>query len=473
MDTFFNTDTILVSCYYLVDPKPGRSHEKYKEWFNYMIKSLVTPLIIYTDIDSMKYLNVKNSLIKYEIVPFEELHYYCWGISFWEGQQKKDLNRTRSWKLSLLYNEKCYFIKRALTKYNANWFVWCDIGCFRDIKDFYFPCVNHLPENKMTLLSIEPFQEYEYNTGYIFHPERQIRIGGGVQIATVEVWNKWFKIYNDMFLHYVNNSTVNCDQSLLASIYMKHTDLINLINAKTTKYTVDKWFYLLEIAGRRELITILMPLYNGVEYLKEALNSVIEQTFDRWKVIIGINGHNYESTIFKTVNDILLELNDDRIIVKTYQTKGKVDTLNEMTKDCYTHWVSLLDVDDRWHTDKLREQVPYLFKYDVVGSLAKYFGKSNSTPSIPEGEIHRFHNFYESNPIINSSIIIRRIDALWIDRFYLEDYDLWLRLFKKNKKFYNVDKILTYHRIHLDSYFNSSGNQDVNELINYHTNNKI
>ena len=43
MDTIFNTDTILVSCYYLVEPKPGRSHEKYKEWFNYMIKSLVTP----------------------------------------------------------------------------------------------------------------------------------------------------------------------------------------------------------------------------------------------------------------------------------------------------------------------------------------------------------------------------------------------------------------------------------------------
>lgn len=463
-----NSDTIVVSCFYLVEPKPGRSHQKYKEWFTNMLKSLITPLVVFTDIKSKNYLNTEHTLVKYEIIPFEELHFYCWGISFWENQQKCDVNKSRSWKLSLLYNEKCFFVNRAIEKYNAKWYIWCDIGCFRDIKQFYFPYVNNLPEDKMTLLSIEPFKEYEYNYGYLFHPEKQIRIGGGVQIATIDIWNKWIKLYSEMFSHYIMYSTVNCDQSLLASIYMKNKDLVNLISAKTTKYTNDKWFYLLEVASSIELITVLMPLYNGVEYLKQSLLSVKEQTFDRWKVIIGINGHEDDSTIFKEVKDILSELNDDRITFKNYQVKGKVDTLNKMVKDCRTHWIALLDVDDYWHKDKLIDQLPYIFKYDVIGTMCQYFDKSSSIPDIPSREIHKYHNFYKSNPIINSSVIIRTIDAFWIDRYYLEDYDLWLRLLKKGKSFYNVDRILTYHRIHLDSYFNSSGKQDVKGLIDFH-----
>ena len=224
----------------------------------------------------------------------------------------------------------------------------------------------------------------------------------------------------------------------------------------------------------KELITILMPLYNGVEYLQEALMSVKEQTFDRWKVIIGINGHGVDSSVFKTVDNILLELKDDRITAKNYATKGKVDTLNEMTKECDTDWIALLDVDDKWHKDKLLEQVPYLFEYDVIGTNCQYFGDRSNTPGIPVGEIHKFHDFYETNPVINSSVIVRRADAHWVDGFIgLEDYDLWIRLFKKRRRFYNIDKILTYHRIYSGSCFNASGNQDVNGLINYHKNNEI
>ena len=39
-----------------------------------------------------------------------------------------------------------------------------------------------------------------------------------------------------------------------------------------------------------------------------------------------------------------------------------------------------------------------------------------------------------------------------------EDYDMWLRLWRAGKKFYNVDKVLVHHRLHRTSAFNSKGN---------------
>ena len=45
------------------------------------------------------------------------------------------------------------------------------------------------------------------------------------------------------------------------------------------------------------MITILLPLYNGIEYLNDSLSSIKSQTYNNWELIIGINGH-YNSKDF-------------------------------------------------------------------------------------------------------------------------------------------------------------------------------
>ena len=44
-------------------------------------------------------------------------------------------------------------------------------------------------------------------------------------------------------------------------------------------------------------ISVLIPLYNGIEFLEESINSVIKQTYKNWETIIGINGYNENSDI--------------------------------------------------------------------------------------------------------------------------------------------------------------------------------
>lgn len=199
-----------------------------------------------------------------------------------------------------------------------------------------------------------------------------------------------------------------------------------------------------------------MPIYNGIEFIHESVPSILEQTYDKWELVIGINGHPENSEIYKTAKNF--EEKSDKIrVIDFYNIKGKSNTLNEMIKYCKYNYVALLDVDDIWHPQKLEVQSIWLNSYDVIGSNCIWFGdRPGIVPSIPQYDFSNF-NFANVNPIINSSVIIRKELCSWNSKFDVEDYDLWIRLRLKNKRFYNCSQILVKHRIHNTSAFNSGG----------------
>jgi len=204
------------------------------------------------------------------------------------------------------------------------------------------------------------------------------------------------------------------------------------------------------------MISILMPIYNGIEFINESVMSIMQQKYTNWELIIGINGHSPNSEAFKIAQKYM-ELNSNIRVYDFVDIKGKSNTLNEMIKYCNYDWVSLLDVDDIWHPDKLEKQAPYMEKYDVIGTHCRYFGNLNTCPDIPLGDISGI-DFRSVNPIINSSCLIKKKLCWWDATCIIEDYDLWLRLWKNGCKFYNVQEILVLHRIHPESAFNAKGN---------------
>lgn len=221
------------------------------------------------------------------------------------------------------------------------------------------------------------------------------------------------------------------------------------------------------------MISILIPIYNGIEYLAESLASVIDQTYTEWEVIIGINGHPPNSDVQMYANKVKsLLCNREEISSKFrilhYTTKGKSATLNAMIKDCKFDLVAILDVDDIWMSTKLEEQSKYWYQYDVVGTKCQYFGDRSDIPDIPVGDISNL-DFLSINPIINSSAIIKKQYAKWNEHSILEDYELWIELRKNNKTFYNIPDALCLHRIHTNSAFNNINHIYVNELKSKYT----
>ena len=47
------------------------------------------------------------------------------------------------------------------------------------------------------------------------------------------------------------------------------------------------------------MISILMPIYNGIEFIEESVSSILQQTYANWELIIGINGHPENSSIYQ------------------------------------------------------------------------------------------------------------------------------------------------------------------------------
>ena len=210
-------------------------------------------------------------------------------------------------------------------------------------------------------------------------------------------------------------------------------------------------------------LSILMPIYNGAEFLPDSVPSVIRQTFWNWELLIAVNGYEPGSQIFKMVDNSIKAIGGDlRIRVLDYHDcKGKAATLNKMLGECQYDYVALLDVDDIWLPEKLEAQQPFLLKgYDVVGIKCVYFGEMNNiVPAIPTGDISAF-NFLQVNPLINSSAVIKKALAHWDVNCFVEDYDLWLRLWREKRRFYNCPDVLVKHRIHKASAFNAKGNNN-------------
>jgi len=205
----------------------------------------------------------------------------------------------------------------------------------------------------------------------------------------------------------------------------------------------------------RNKISILMPIYNGIEFLKESLPTILYQTYKNWELIIGINGHSENSVVFQEAK----KYENEKIkVLDLYTIKGKSQALNEMLKYTKYNWIALLDVDDKWLPKKLESQIQFINNYDIIGTMCKYFGDLQITPRLPVYNISQF-NFLQINPIINSSVLIRK-ELCWWDKNHngVEDYDLWLKLWRQDKKFYNVPEIQVFHRIHKSSAFNSQGN---------------
>jgi glycosyltransferase involved in cell wall biosynthesis len=274
-------------------------------------------------------------------------------------------------------------------------------------------------------------------------------------------------------LYFNHNYLVKDDQIIVADCIFSRIEGFNLILENNPKY--DNWFLFQRflslkddvVQGTNDInVSILMPIYNGIEFIDESVCSIIEQTYKNWELLIGINGHPENSEIYKIAKKY--ESIDSRIKVYDFpHLKGKSPTLNEMVTLCKANYIALLDVDDLWSKHKLEAQSKHFGKYDVIGTKCIYFGDKNGVvPDLPVGHINNF-NFFKFNPIINSSAVIRKELCNWDHEWNgVEDYNLWLQLWKKEKQFFNCDIILVKHRIHNTSAFNATGNHlKVSDLL--------
>jgi len=214
------------------------------------------------------------------------------------------------------------------------------------------------------------------------------------------------------------------------------------------------------------MISVLFPTYKGHRFIMKSLDAVIKQTYQKIEILIGFNGENEES------KKIVSNFQDERIRIFDYgEEKGKAKTLNKLLKEARGEIIGVQDDDDIWLPQKLEKQLKEFPNYDIVGTFIEYIDE-NGGPWIENNflrkgpKLHTNHReiikgmLSGDNQIANTSALVKRECALevggWDENLDgVEDYDFWIKLTKNGKLFFNIPEVLTLHRIHSTSNFNS------------------
>jgi glycosyltransferase involved in cell wall biosynthesis len=207
------------------------------------------------------------------------------------------------------------------------------------------------------------------------------------------------------------------------------------------------------------MISILLPIYNGERFLRESIQSVLNQTFAEFELLVGFNGTVDSS------KDIVDSFDDTRIRVFDYgDDVGKAKTLNKLITEVKYDWVALQDDDDVWLETKLETQIQYFPHTDVVGTFIRYINQNNQIIGGPnlsyDHETICRLSLRGNNQIANSSSVFKKSKALGIggwreDIDGIEDFDFWLKLIRNGNLFVNVPQYLVHHRLHPKSNFNT------------------
>lgn len=186
-------------------------------------------------------------------------------------------------------------------------------------------------------------------------------------------------------------------------------------------------------------VSVLMPVYNGEEYIAEAIDSIIGQTFTDWELLIGDDGSSDNTEAI--VNSFINKYPDKIFFHKNSVNRGHTITKYELLPKSTGEYIVFLDADDVSMPDRFAIQVEFLDKnpeYGLCGSWGTMIDRQGQTI-----KGMRFTSGFENircilafnTALLQSSIIVRR---KLMEKYYL-DMDILL------VEDYNFECIVSRH----------------------------
>lgn len=115
------------------------------------------------------------------------------------------------------------------------------------------------------------------------------------------------------------------------------------------------------------LVSIIMPSYNTSDYIGEAINSVLNQTYKNWELII-IDDNSTDNTA-----NIVQSFDDSRInYLVNNENKGAAYSRNRALRKAKGNWIAFLDSDDIWYPNKLENQLNFMVNSRCYFSYTNY-----------------------------------------------------------------------------------------------------
>lgn len=196
-------------------------------------------------------------------------------------------------------------------------------------------------------------------------------------------------------------------------------------------------------------ISVVMPVYNRELYLKESVESILNQTFTNFEFII-VDDQSTDSS-WQIIQEYAAK--DSRIIaVKNSGKKGCPSARNYGNKLAKGKYIAVMDSDDIAMPERLQTQFDFIEQHpdiDICGSWSKIFGITNDITQLPTTHDDIRDQTFFGCAITNGAAMYRtNLNIEYpVDFNNAEDYELWCRTINK-LKFANIPKILLLCRTH-------------------------
>ncbi len=201
-------------------------------------------------------------------------------------------------------------------------------------------------------------------------------------------------------------------------------------------------------------ISVILPVYNGEKFVRSAIESILNQTFPDFELILIDDGSTDQT------GEIIQSIQDERIqLVEHTQNQGLISSLNQGIALARGEYVARMDADDISLPDRFERQVEFLRAHPRVGVLGNQVRFLNENLEQVVWEYHFPSSHTEiawkmmfMNVIPHPAVIVRRellIEASGYNPEYAtaEDYELWTRLILQTE-FANLDEVLLLYRRH-------------------------
>jgi len=216
-------------------------------------------------------------------------------------------------------------------------------------------------------------------------------------------------------------------------------------------------------------ISVVMSVYNDEKYLREAIESILNQTFTDFEFIVVDDGSSDGSA------DIIKSYKDPRIRFFKHENHGLVYSLNRGIREGSGEYIARMDADDISLPQRLEKQVGFLEKHTDIGIVGTWAikiteeGEDIYIAQMPQSDLEARELLAKSSPFFHGSVMFRRalFDSCGPYPEAMKEWEDWIlwHQFAAKTKLANIGEALYKHRKRSNAPTNWTSN-DIKRLRN-------
>lgn len=197
-----------------------------------------------------------------------------------------------------------------------------------------------------------------------------------------------------------------------------------------------------------------MGIYNCEKSLSEAIESIINQTYENWELIMCEDGSGDDT--YRVAEKYAAKYPDKIILLRNERNYHLAYSLNRCLEYATGEFIARMDGDDISAPDRFQKQVDFLQshpEYDLVGCAMRRFSAEGLANEVYPVKKPDYYTMRKDNPFFHATIMAKKIVFETLCGYTVEkrterseDSDLWFRFYKAGLKGANMQEVLYYVR---------------------------